>query len=163
MRLVIDTNIFVHAMNPGEVHHDSSNRLLERILEGDEHLCVDPGVEFPPDRSRSKIWSEYRDNGLLDIEEDAVLVLVALFQADRVDEVAPATITFRSLRQCLYDNTDHIFYKVACATDERKLVSHDGVFHPTNAEAKKALRTLHRSSRVDVLTAAEMLSALPAA
>ena len=162
MQLVVDTNVFLHALNPGQPNHAAANEFLIWLLQGTSRVCVDPGVDLPADQATSKIWCEYRDRGLLDVEEDALIILIALFEEDRIDEVQPADIPHHSLRQCLYDKTDHVFFKVACTTEDHVLVSHDHVFWPGDASARKILRALVKSYGVEIYTAADALANLAA-
>jgi hypothetical protein len=107
-------------------------------------MCIDAGSGS----REGRIWTEYQQQRLLESQHDEGAVLRAMLVADRVREVAPVDIPFGSLRQALYDRTDHVLYRVAAAIDDRLLVSHDSVFWPTDRPAKNALRSLQRRHRV---------------
>ena len=57
--IVIDTNVLVHAGNPGVDHFEPALQLLEWLSQEPVAMCTDPGWSMDEARNRSHIMSEY--------------------------------------------------------------------------------------------------------
>jgi hypothetical protein len=123
--LVIDTNILLHASNPGDPNFGIAKVFLETLLNVSTILCVEKG--FSPDRARncSCIMGEYLDH--LRVGTLGFVVIQALAAKERIKGVE-RTVGQREakkIRQEIRDKSDRIFVKVALNTEEHILVSHD--------------------------------------
>lgn len=61
--VVVDTNVWVHASNPGEQRFEAALEFLEKLLySASILLCVDEGFSLDEASNRSLIGREYLDN-----------------------------------------------------------------------------------------------------
>jgi hypothetical protein len=123
--LVIDTNVLVHAQNPGERRFKDSVQFVESLLGCKAQLCVDPGFSAVESANRSLIGGEYLDK--LRVGSIGYSALVMLIGAGRVREVPRAAdrAANKKILQLVRKKRDRTFLSVAWGTSEKLLVSHD--------------------------------------
>jgi hypothetical protein len=124
--VVLDTCVLAHAnsRNPTiAALTEAAKDLLARVVQAPTAIAVDPGAEYPPDRATSRIWCEYRNTGALAYGTPAHDFLVALASQSRIREVEPKRL--QHVRRWTGPGLDSLFVRVAAATRELRLVTHD--------------------------------------
>ena len=123
--LVIDTNVLVHASNPGESRQQECIDLINYLLESSEQICLDEGFDFSENLNKSHIGYEYikhLKHGML-----GHVLIVSMAQSKRVVEVSktvPAGIAGK-INQSIVNKHDRVFIKVALNSESRILISND--------------------------------------
>jgi hypothetical protein len=134
--LVVDTNVFEHASNPGVSYCAEARRLLTALQRASTVLRVDEGFDPNPARNRSLIMGEYFERlkiGML------AFALVSTWASTRrivpvSSHVAPEVR--RQINQTIGDRRDRTFLKVAINSDDHFLCSHDFI-HFSHANRAK--------------------------
>jgi hypothetical protein len=115
--VVVDTNVFVHAENPGEMlRYDESRAFIELMRQVETHLCLDDDDRIageyanrvPPGALAGVLLRECADAGRITIRPLSVGPPVA-----------------DAIERLVVDRTDHKFVRVAHNSVERVLVTHD--------------------------------------
>lgn len=123
--LVVDTNVFVHASNPGVTYCTEARNLMTALKEVLTVLRVDEGFDVDPARNRSLIGGEYLEH--LHIGMLAFAFVSTLASTDRIKEVpryvSPAV--GRKVNRIIPKPRDRTFLKVAITSQDRFLASHD--------------------------------------
>ena len=149
--LVIDTNVLVHANSDEEKRQQSSIDLITYLLSSSEVICVDMGFDLNEALNTSYVAYEYLKHlkyGML-----GYTLIVALAQNRRIIEVprnTPAHTT-RKINQCMSNNHDRVFVKVAINSSNKTLVSHD---FTDFAVSKREY--LNKIFNIEVLVAADL-------
>lgn len=149
--LVIDTNVLVHASNDKEDRQIDSVELINYLLTSTELICVDEGFSTNETFNSSYIGYEYLKhlkNGMLGY---AFVVQMALNK--RISEVSGRTKahTTRAINQCMSNNHDRVFIKVAINSIEKILITHD---FTDFAESKRT--HLKKAFAIDVFVASDI-------
>jgi hypothetical protein len=123
--LVLDTNVLVHASNDREDRQIDSVQLITYLLASTELICVDTGFDTNETVNKSYVGYEYLKhlkNGMLGY---AFVVQMALNK--RICEVTRQTKvnTTRAINQCMSNNHDKVFIKVAVNSNDKILITHD--------------------------------------
>ncbi len=152
--IVVDTNIWIHAGNPGVDKYTEAQRFVLALYGSETILCFDVGAANNEATNRSKILSEYKERvGGSGVGQQ---ILSALLQSGRWASVS-STVTNAQrqiINQNVPDASDRVFAKVATNSDSRALISHDeAAFH---ANCKKALA---KKCGVAVQSCSEVLAA----
>jgi hypothetical protein len=150
--LVVDTDVFVHASNPG-VTYCTDARCLLTVLEGvSTVLRVDEGFDVDPARNRSLIGGQYLEHlhfGML-----AFAFVSQLASTGRIIPVSRNVVPAvgKRINQIIRDKRDRTFLKVAINSDDRFFCSHD--FNDFPHRKRVEIKTIFR---VRIKTAGETL------
>ena len=123
--IVIDTNIFLHAVNQQEIRRKDADALLTKIRTCTVHLCVDEGFTLMEAQNRSVIGAEYIKH--LRVGTVGFALVSFLAGSNRVKIVpkgVPANIS-RAIRSQVPKGPDRTFLYVAFNSQEKVLSSHD--------------------------------------
>lgn len=126
--IVIDTNILLHANNPGYPGQASCIEFLDNIQASTELLCLDEGFHTDEAKNRSLIGSEYLQK-LRTPGTRGRLFVEAMFRSQRCKEV-PVKVEQRVLKvinQSIRTEKarDKTFLRVAVNSVDKVFVSHD--------------------------------------
>ena len=123
--LVIDTNVLVHASNGDELRQEESVELLTYLLSSTEVICIDPEYTGHETTNTSYIGYEYLKH--LKIGMLGYAFLTTMAQNQRISEVSSTVpvATTRKINQCMANNHDRVFIKVAINSNDKILVTHD--------------------------------------
>lgn len=155
--VVIDTNILVHAANPGVAEFEDALDFVTRMAACDAKACIDADFSLEESRNKSLIVSEYLKHVRFGTPGWALLTTLALGQRVIVTGRCRENRVRRRITQLIRKPVDRVFLSVAAASTERVLASHDYEDMP---EAKRA--TLRDECAVHVLSAAEAAARLAA-
>jgi hypothetical protein len=150
--LVVDTNVLVHAENPGEERCNDSRNFLWALYGAEALVCVDKGFSLDDAQNRSFIGREYLDN--VPYGSLAFAVVRELAQLNRIrflEKRAPQPEQQR-IEQMIYKTTDRVFLAVACNSVSRVLVSHDFEDFPLQRRSQ-----ISSELDVDILEACEVV------
>jgi predicted nucleic acid-binding protein len=124
-QITIDTNVWVHAGNPGCDQFEDASLFIEAVRESDVLICHDPGDIYPPESCSSLIVTEYWQH--IGPANPIRALLVDLIVRERF--VAASDHLRREhlewLGRNIHDARDRSFVRVAANTDSRLLVTHD--------------------------------------
>lgn len=150
--LVIDTNVLVHASSGDAIRQEESVDLLTYLLSSTELICLDPEYTGHETTNTSYIGHEYLNHlkfGML-----GYAFLTSMAQNQRILEISssvPVAIT-RKINQCMANNHDRVFIKVAINSNNKTLVTHD---FTDFADAKR--KHLKKTFQIIVVVASEYL------
>jgi hypothetical protein len=152
--VVIDTNVLVHADNPGEERHRDAVELLDQLLEADTKLGIDEGFDIDPQKNLSLIGQEYLEK--LTPTSLAYLILAHLAQTERVTFIPRSfgAHTRKAVNQILKNKRDRTFVLVAGETENRVLCSHD--FKDFGKRKRKDIKTKLGVAIVDASAAVSL-------
>ena len=139
--LVVDTNVFVHASNPGVTYCAEAMNLMTALERVSTVLRVDEGFDPDPARNRSLIMGEY-----LEYLQIGMLAYAFVSTWANTGRIIPASSCVvpavgRRINQIIRNKRDRTFLKVAMNSDDRFLCSHDfnDFSRRKRAEIKKAM------------------------
>lgn len=149
--LVLDTNVLVHASNDDEERQIDSVQLITYLLGSSELMCVDTGFDTNETLNKSYVGYEYLKhlkNGML-----GYAFVVQMAQTKRICEVARQTTAHitRAINQCMSNNHDRVFIKVAINSNDKILITHDFTDFATSKRTH-----LKKTFGIDVLVAADI-------
>ena len=149
--LVVDTNVLVHASNDEEERQIDSVQLINYLLGSTELICVDTGFDTNETLNKSYVGYEYLKhlkNGML-----GYAFVVQMAQTRRICEVTRQTKahTNRAINQCMSNNHDRVFIKVAINSNDKILITHDF----TDFAASKRTH-LKKTFGIEVLVAGDL-------
>lgn len=137
--VVVDTNVFLHSVDPRQAMCVAAQQFLNSLREGKTHLCIDEGFSLDESRNRSIIGSEYFDK--IRFVNPAFQIIVALGRGGKIlqlSRVVDAGMS-RTIIQLVPDKTDRVFIRVCCNSQCLTFVSHDFCDLPQGTRQK--LRT----------------------
>jgi len=145
---VIDTNVLVHAQNPGELRMQDSVALLNFILNSDEEICVDKEYSLEESKNCSLIFSEYYKHVIPGSVAFAFLIQMASLGRIKVisDKVSPATA--KKINTMVRNQRDKTFLKVSINSNAKIFISHD--FQDFQLPKRK---TIEKELGVNIITA----------
>lgn len=148
--LVIDTNVLVHASNSKEKWQEESVKLIEHLLNSDEVMRVDPVFTGDPSTNTSYVGYEYLKHLRSGMIGYSFISLMAA--SKRIVPCSRATHSSktRAINQCMTNNHDRVFIKVAINSDSKILVTHDFTDF-----AKNKRTYLHQKFELKVIVAKE--------
>lgn len=149
--LVVDTNVLGHANNPGVSMSAISRQLLARLLTVATTIGVDPGISWPATSSTSRLWCEYRDTGVFRYGSVAFHFMAAMLRARRVHEIPPAKIRAHDLRGMVAPGRDSLVVKIAVATREKIVITHDPGFDTKKLQSRHNVRVRDAASCLPML------------
>ena len=123
--IVVDTNVFVHASNPGVTYYSEAKHLVAALEGSPTSLCVDEGFDVEPTRNRSLIGQEYLlylHNGMI-----AFALVSELATSGRIS-IVPRCVDpaiGKKINQIIVNRYDRTFLKVAINSRDCFLCSHD--------------------------------------
>jgi hypothetical protein len=123
--IVVDTNVFVHASNPGVTYYSEANSLVTSLEGSSTSLCVDEGFDLEPTHNRSLIGCEYITH--LHFGMPAYALVYQLAHTGRI-RIVPRCVTAaigRKINQIIAIPRDRTFLKVAINSHDHFLCSHD--------------------------------------
>lgn len=125
--IVVDTNIFVHANNAGDLNRQRhSLEFLQALQASQTCLCVDEGFNYLDEaQNRSRIASEYLEHVRGGMYGQYLLQFLAA--TGRIVVVAkrvPRDVS-RKISQQVPNRGDCVFVRVAHNSKGKSLVSHD--------------------------------------
>ncbi len=150
--VVLDTNVLLHASNPIETRFEDARKFLSALVDSTTALCVDEGFHLEEAKNRSLIGAEYLDKLVSGTLGHALIAKMALEGRVAFVKASMATSDTKKLNQMLANKRDRTFVKVAAASEERTLVSHDYHDFPTQKRTDIA-----RLFRVEIRDAAATL------
>lgn len=150
--LVVDTNVLVHANNEAEDRQLSSLEFINYLLDSTELICIDEGFDMDEGQNRSYIGHEYLKH--LRNGDPGYTLIVRLAQSKRISEISRTTSaqTTKKINQCLANNHDRVFIKVATNSTSKILLSHD--FADFSVDKRTHIR---KTFGVKVIEASEFL------
>lgn len=123
--LVVDTNVWVDAGNPGVKRFKNSVAFVKKMSEVETVVKVDPGYKWDSPTNISKIVSEYSEKlspGGIGFEALRILAMSGRIIA--VDALPPYNVK-RQVIRIIKNPRDRVFLLVAIASRDQMLVSHD--------------------------------------
>jgi hypothetical protein len=123
--VVVDTNVFVHAENPGNAEYEASREFINLMLGATTLLCLDAGFDVDESRNASRIAGEY----IAHLPPGALAhVLIQQCAANgRISILDPRVSPSinQTIERLVDDPSDWKFVRVAHKSQERVLVTHD--------------------------------------
>ncbi len=153
--MVIDTNVFLHACNPGVTYYQEAGNLMTALLRVSTILRVDEGFDKDEARNQSIIMSEYLTHfhiGML-----AYAIVSHLASTDRIRPV-PRSVKLadgRRVNRIIPEPRDRVFLKVAMNSEDLFLTSHDFAHFPLPTRIR-----INKIFQVQVKTSGETLAFL---
>ena len=123
--IVVDTNVFVHASNPGVSYYSEAKNLVTTLKRSPTSLCVDEGFDVEPTRNRSLIGSEYYTHLHFGMPAYALVSQLAATGRVRIVSSCVAPAIGRKINQIIVMRRDRTFLKVAINSLDYFLCSHD--------------------------------------
>jgi len=123
--IVVDTNVFVHASNPGVTYYSEAKHLVSALEGSPTSLCVDEGFDVEPARNRSLICGEYYTH--LKFGMPAYALVSELATSGRIS-IVPRCVDpaiGKKINQNIVEPRDRTFLKVAINSQDCFLCSHD--------------------------------------
>jgi hypothetical protein len=147
--VVVDTNVWEHASHPRNALGREAKAFLERFLASRTELCVDDEFDLDPNMNRSRIVHEYLEQlHHDDFGGNALASLAAELRIKITKKRLPPEERMR-LVAMLEDARDVTFAEIACVSDERVLVTHDG--DDFNEAVCDVLWQRHRTEVMDAI------------
>ena len=126
----VDTNVLMHASNPGEPLCENAAKFLIRVRAAKTLLCVDEGFSLNEADNRSHIGSEYLTKLHIGTIGHALIAeLARIGRLAVVSRTVPQAMA-RKINQTVSDKSDRVFARVAHNSQDKTLVSHDFVAFP---------------------------------
>jgi predicted nucleic acid-binding protein len=123
--VVVDTNIWVHAQNPGEQRFKASVDFLNILRQCTTTLCIDRVFDITGAQNTSLIGHEYMENLSPGFAYSVLQHLLASARVKSISDRIPNNDK-RKLEDLVRNNTkDRRFVRVAYNSVEHYLVSHD--------------------------------------
>lgn len=152
--IVVDTNIWIHAGNPGVDEYEDALRFVIALKASRVAICFESGASPSEAKNESKILSEYyaqvQGSG---VGRQVLTYMLANSRWTTVDPKVPHD-QHRAINRNVNDPSDRIFARVATKSAGKRLVTHDKRAFPP--KCKKALR---KACNVSVQSCAETLVA----
>lgn len=123
--LVLDVNVFMHASQPADDCFRHAVELLTRLQAHTACICVDIGYDADPKKNASKIWHEYVSCIRGSSFGYAVLHHLAKSMRIREKPKNAERAVHKKILQCISNKRDRVYVGVACATEDRMLVTEE--------------------------------------
>ena len=117
--ITIDTNVFVHALNPEEIRNSASLNLLQTLLSTTCKIVIDIGFDMDESKNKSLIGAEYLKH--LPPGSLPYAIVADLAQNGRISFVEKSTQPHisKKINQTLRNRRDRTFI-IVCINSERK-------------------------------------------
>lgn len=148
--IVIDTNVFLHAVNNIEPRQQSCILMLNLLNDGTTQLCVDEGFSLEESKNRSHIGQEYITH--LRAGSIGYALVGHLARSGRVSILprrVPATVS-RHITTQIRKGPDRTYVYVAYNSMGKTFASHDFNDIPTTVRTR-----IQRAIAVRIVDAAE--------
>jgi len=123
--IVIDANVFAHALNPANDYYDSALLVVSQLLKSDAILALDDTGKSSPDLRTSNLYREYAE--CLHPTSLSFEVIRQLLDNERVTfHLRPAAPLWKKCKQLVpRNNHDAIVLGIGTRADSHTVVSND--------------------------------------